>query len=220
MPNKGRRGQQPNKLPRGYCVLCVFVILLIRKRQPQKIIMGEFMNIWHDIDQNRITKSRFEALIEIPKGCKSKYELDKTTGMLRLDRVLYTSTVYPANYGFIPKTLAEDGDPLDVLVLCTDPIYPMTLVTCMPIGVILMTDDGEKDEKIIAVPVNDPMYKDYMDIDELPSHIFDEMMHFFEVYKVLEHKVTAVKKICHKAEAQKIIERCIDNYKREFANRK
>lgn len=115
-----------------------------------------FMNIWHDIDASRITENRFETLIEIPKGSKTKYELDKETGLLRLDRVLYTSTVYPANYGFIPHTLADDGDPLDVLVLCNESIFPMTLVTCMPIGVIKMVDGDELDEKIIAVPVNDP----------------------------------------------------------------
>ena len=109
------------------------------------------MNIWHDISAGRITKRKFEALIEIPKGSKAKYELDKETGILRLDRILYTSTVYPANYGFIPKTLADDGDPLDVLVLGADPIYPMTLVTCFPIGVIKMVDDGAMDEKIIAI---------------------------------------------------------------------
>ena len=113
------------------------------------------MNIWHEIDEKRIEENKFEALIEIPKGSKAKYELDKETGLLRLDRVLYTSTVYPANYGFIPRTLADDGDPLDVLILCNEIIYPMTLVTCMPIGVIKMIDGGEMDEKIIAVPLND-----------------------------------------------------------------
>ena len=117
------------------------------------------MNIWHDIDKSRISENKFEALIEIPKGSKAKYELDKETGLLRLDRVLYTSTVYPSNYGFIPRTLADDGDPLDVLVLCNEPIIPMTLVTCMPIGVITMIDGGEPDEKIIAVPLDDPNYK-------------------------------------------------------------
>ena len=156
------------------------------------------MNIWHDIDEKRISENNFEALIEIPKGCKAKYELDKETGLLRLDRVLYTSTVYPANYGFIPRTLADDGDPLDVLVLCNETIFPMTLVTCTPIGVIKMVDGGELDDKIIAVPLNDPNYKNYYDIKELPNHLFEEMMHFFEVYKNLEHKVTAVKEICHK----------------------
>lgn len=174
------------------------------------------MNIWHNINPERITVNKFEALIEIPKGCKSKYELDKETGLLRLDRVLYTSTVYPANYGFIPRTLADDGDPLDVLVLCTDSVYPMTLVTCVPIGVIKMTDDGEQDEKIIAVPENDPMYKNYYDIHELPSHVFEEMMHFFEVYKMLEHKVATVKEICHKHEAIDIIRKCIKKYEETY----
>lgn len=178
------------------------------------------MNIWHDISPDRITAERFEALIEIPKGSKSKYELDKATGMLRLDRVLYTSTVYPANYGFIPRTLAEDGDPLDVLVLSTESIFPMTLVTCAPIGVIMMTDDGEKDEKIIAVPENDPMYRNYCDVGDLPQHLFDEMMHFFEVYKVLEHKITAVKEIRHRRNALEVIGRCIENYAVKYGKKK
>lgn len=174
------------------------------------------MNIWHDISRERITDKSFEALIEIPKGCKAKYELDKETGLLRLDRVLYTSTVYPANYGFIPRTLSEDGDPLDVLVLCGESIYPMTLVTCYPIGVIKMTDGGELDEKIIAIPVKDPTYNDYYDIHELPSHIFDEMMHFFEVYKSLEHKKTTVNEICHRDEAMEIIKKCIALYDKTY----
>ena len=174
------------------------------------------MNIWHDISAERITAKQFEAFIEIPRGCKAKYELDKDTGLLRLDRVLYTSTVYPANYGFIPRTLAEDGDPLDVLILCGETIYPSTLVTCYPIGVIKMIDGGSLDEKIIAVPVQDPTYKDYYDIQELPKHIFEEMMHFFEVYKSLEHKQTTVKEICHRDEAMDIIKKCIKAYDKAF----
>lgn len=170
------------------------------------------MNIWHDISPERITEQQFEAFIEIPKGCKAKYELDKETGRLRLDRVLYTSTVYPANYGFIPRTYADDEDPLDVLVLCGETIYPATLVTCYPIGVIKMIDGGSLDEKIIAIPVQDPTYKAYTDISQLPQHLFDEMMHFFEVYKTLEHKQTAVKEICHKEEAMEIITKCIRMY--------
>lgn len=170
------------------------------------------MNIWHDIAENKITETDFIALIEIPKGSKAKYELDKETGLLRLDRILYTSTVYPANYGFIPRTLADDGDPLDVLVLCNDVLFPMTLVRCKPIGVIKMTDNDELDEKIIAVPVNDPNYMLFNDITELPQHLFDEMMHFFEVYKALEHKQTAVKEINREPEAVKIIKKCIDKY--------
>jgi inorganic pyrophosphatase len=174
------------------------------------------MNIWHDILPARITAKKFEAFIEIPKGCKAKYELDKETGLLKLDRVLYTSTVYPANYGFIPRTFADDGDPLDVLVLCGETIYPATLVTCYPIGVIKMIDNGSYDEKIIAIPVKDPTYNDYYDIKELPKHVFDEMMHFFEVYKSLEHKETTVKEICHRDEAMEIIAKCIEKYKQTF----
>ncbi len=174
------------------------------------------MNIWHDIDEKRITPKSFEALIEIPKGSKAKYELDKETGILRLDRVLYTSTVYPANYGFIPRTYADDGDPLDVLVLTNEVIHPMTLVTCYPIGVIKMIDGGELDEKIIAIPVRDPSYNEYYDIHELPKHIFDEMMHFFEVYKTLEHKQTTVREIAHRDEAIECVARCIELYREKF----
>ncbi len=178
------------------------------------------MNVWHDVSLSRITPERFEAFIEIPKGCKTKYELDKETGLLKLDRVLYTSTVYPANYGFIPRTFADDGDPLDVLVLCGETIYPCTLVQCYPIGVIKMIDGGALDEKIIAIPFGDPTYNTYKDIHELPKHIFDEMMHFFEVYKSLEHKHTAVKEICHREEAMQIIQKCILKYEDIFTNRK
>ena len=174
------------------------------------------MNIWHDISEELIKAKSFEALIEIPKGCKVKYELDKETGLLKLDRVLYTSTVYPANYGFIPRTLAEDGDPLDVLVLCGETIYPMTLINCYPIGVIKMIDGGSLDEKVIAIPFKDPTYNGYYDIHELPNHVFDEMMHFFEVYKTLEHKQTTVKEICHRDEAVEIINKCISMYKDKF----
>lgn len=176
------------------------------------------MNIWHDIGKDRITENKFDALIEIPKGSKAKYELDKATGLIRLDRILYTSTVYPSNYGFIPRTLADDGDPLDVLVLCNERIYPMTLVQCTPIGVIKMVDGGELDEKIIAVAVNDPNYMNFYDIKELPSHVFDEMMHFFEVYKMLEHKQTTVKEICHKYEAIEIVRKCMGLYNAKYVN--
>ena len=174
------------------------------------------MNIWHDISEKRITARSFEAFIEIPKGCKAKYELDKETGLLRLDRVLYTSTVYPANYGFIPKTYADDGDPLDVLVLCGETIYPSTLVRCYPIGLITMIDGEKLDEKIIAVPFDDPTYKNYYDIHELPNHVYEEMMHFFEVYKALEHKRTTVKEIKHRDEAMDVITKCIAAYKEKF----
>lgn len=172
------------------------------------------MKIDCGLEKENVTSARFDALIEIPKGCKAKYEIDKKTGMLRLDRILYTSTVYPANYGFIPRTLADDNDPLDVLVLCGDAIYPMTLVACRPVGVINMVDGGMRDEKVIAVPVNDPTYSNYNDIKELPAHIYEEMMHFFEVYKALEYKVTTVQEVLSRPAAEEVIAKCIENYEK------
>ena len=174
------------------------------------------MNIWHDMDPKQITPTSFSAVIEIPKGSKCKYELDKFTGLLRLDRVLYTSTHYPANYGFIPRTYADDGDPLDVLVLGSEPIYPMTLVSVYPIGVMRMIDGGSLDDKIIAIAKNDPNYNKIRSIDELPAHIFDEMMHFFRVYKQLENKQTDIKELYDREEAEKIVAECIDNYINTF----
>ena len=153
------------------------------------------MNIWHDIARNRISSGDFYAVVEITKGSKMKYELDKETGLLALDRILYTSTHYPANYGFIPRTLADDGDPMDVLVLCSESLCPMSLVRCYPIGVITMSDNGDSDEKIIAIPYSDPTYNGYKSISELPQHIFDEMQHFFRVYKELENKSTSVSEV-------------------------
>lgn len=174
------------------------------------------MNIWHDIDEKRISPNDFMCVIEIPKGSKMKYELDKQTGMLLLDRVLYTSTVYPANYGFIPRTFAADDDPLDVLVMCSEPIAPLTLVRCYPIGVLKMIDDEQQDEKIIAIPFDEPMYNCYRDLSGLPAHIADEISHFFEVYKALEHKKTTVQEVCGREEAIKIIVKCMDEYNKKY----
>ena len=171
------------------------------------------MNILHDIDPKRITPRDFIACIEIPQGSKNKYELDKETGMLILDRILYTSTHYPANYGFIPRTFADDLDPLDVMVLCQEPLHPKTLVRCYPIGVIRMIDNGRSDEKIIAIPFSDPNYNGYRDIFNLPRHVYDEMSHFFSVYKQLEKKQTAIDEVQGADEAVEIIEKCIEAYK-------
>ena len=176
------------------------------------------MNIWHDLDPSQVSKNDFVAVIEIPNGSKCKYELDKHTGLLKLDRILYTSTHYPANYGFIPRTYADDGDPLDVLVLCSEPVFPMTLIRVYPIGVMRMLDDGKMDDKIIAVPFSDPTYFGITSIDELPPHIFDEIMHFFSVYKQLENKQTAVKELFDHKEAEEIIRSCIEQYKELFAD--
>ena len=166
------------------------------------------MNIWHDIDPAMIKPDNFSALIEIPKGGKCKYELDKRT-----------STHYPANYGFIPRTFADDGDPLDVLVIGAEPIYPMTLVQVYPIGVMRMIDGGRLDDKIIAVPFSDPNYNTITSIDDLPAHIFDEIMHFFSVYKQLENKQTAVKELFCTDEAIKIIAAAIESYKLKYPDK-
>jgi len=170
------------------------------------------MNIWHDIDPKRINVDDFVAVIEIEKGTKCKYEMDKETGLLKLDRVLYTSTHYPANYGFIPRTYADDYDPLDVLVLCSEQIHSMTLVRCYPIGVISMIDDDQHDEKIIAIPFGDPTYNSYTDIKQLPIHIQEEMQHFFKVYKQLENKSTVVYEVSGAHYAKEIIQSAIDQY--------
>lgn len=173
-------------------------------------------NIWHDMPRDRITPQKFTAVIEISKNSQNKYELDKETGYMRLDRILYTSTHYPANYGFIPLTYADDLDPLDVLVICSKEINPMTLVDCYPIGVIKMIDNGRLDEKIIAIPFMDPTYNKYTSIFDLPVHIFDEMRHFFTVYKQLEDKHTAVDDLCDRDEAERIIAAAIENYIKVF----
>lgn len=169
-------------------------------------------NIWHDISPKRITPEEFMCVVEIPKGSKNKYELDKETGLLMLDRILHTSTHYPANYGFIPRTYGDDGDPLDILLLCEQTLEPLALVKAYPIGVISMIDNGRNDEKIIAIPCNDPTYNHYTDIDQLPKHIFEEMSHFFTVYKNLEGKDTAVNEVSGREIAVQIVKEAIDRY--------
>ena len=174
------------------------------------------MNIWHDVNPERIKPDDFLAVIEIGKGSKKKYELDKDTGLIILDRILYTSTHYPANYGFIPRTYADDGDPLDVLVLCSESIEPLVLVRAYPIGVISMIDQNDVDEKIIAIPFEDPNFNAYRSIEALPSHTFSEMQHFFRVYKELEGKATAVSEARGYKAAIDIIKKAITNYEKMF----
>ena len=182
-------------------------------------MLGDHGLIPHFFKPNRLKPDDFLAVIEISKGSKNKYELDKETGHLILDRVLFTSTIYPQNYGFIPRTYADDYDPLDVLVLCSEAIIPMSLVEAEPIGVLIMTDNGLKDEKIIAVAKNDPFYNCYKDISEVPSHIMDEIKHFFTVYKTLENKATSVDVFKNREEAIKIIETCLENYRHQIEPR-
>ena len=173
-------------------------------------------NIWHDISPARVTPEDFIAVVEISKGSRKKYELDKETGLIILDRILFTSTHYPANYGFIPRTLGDDGDPLDVLVLCAEPLEPMSLVRVYPIGMISMIDNGHYDEKLIAIPFKDPNYTQYTDMKQLPIHIFDETRHFFSVYKNLENKETAVREVAERDEALLTIRDAIRRYEETY----
>lgn len=171
------------------------------------------MNIWTDINSERIKPNDFVACIEIEQGSKNKYELDKDTGLIILDRILYTSTHYPMNYGFIPLTYCGDHDPLDVFVLCSQPIEKMSLVRCFPIGVINMRDRDEEDEKVIAIPFGDPQYNGYRDISELPNHIINELRHFLTVYKQLEDKKVEILETGGREKAEECIAKSIDNYK-------
>ncbi len=174
------------------------------------------MNAWKDIDPTLITPEKFVTCVEIGKGMKNKYELDKATGLLKLDRILYTSTHYPQNYGFIPLTLAEDHDPLDVLLIMSEAVQPLTLVESKPIGMIEMIDSGLRDVKILAVCPQDPFYKDFDDISMLPKHITDEIEYFFETYKVLEGKETLVPGVFGKDRALQVIKQNIKDYQKAF----
>ena len=174
------------------------------------------MNINEDISEARINPEDFIAFIEIEQGSKNKYEIDKETGLIILDRILYTSTHYPLNYGFIPRTHCEDGDPLDVFVLCSQPIEKMSLVRCYPIGVIKMKDREESDDKIIAIPFGDPQYNGFEDISELPTHLFEELRHFLSVYKQLENKKVEVLSIFGHEEAQTTITEAKELFKSTF----
>src|SRR5215216_4183996 len=164
------------------------------------------MHPWHDsyVD-DAIVQQAFPVVIEIPKGSKNKYELDKETGLLRLDRVLYSAVHYPADYGFIPRTYCDDGDPLDALVLGQEPVYPLTIVEARPIGVMRMRDEKGIDDKIVAVSVHDPAFSDYTDKSQLPAHVLREIQRFFEDYKGLEHKEVIVEGLQGPAEALAIL---------------
>jgi inorganic pyrophosphatase len=152
------------------------------------------------------------AIVEIPTGSKVKYELDKETGLLRLDRILYSSVHYPANYGFIPQTLAEDDDPLDVLVLCQEKLDPLTLVNARAIGLMTMIDSGKKDHKILAVAVDDPEYNGYREAAELPSHRLMMLRRFFQDYKMLEGKAVEVEEFEPAETAVPIVEKALETY--------
>lgn len=174
------------------------------------------MNPWHDVDLGEKIPTEFPAVIEVPKGSKNKYELDKATGLIRVDRVLYSSVQYPANYGFIPRTYCEDRDPLDVLVLGQEPVVPLSLLVARPIGLMKMRDQGEADDKIIAVHVHDPEYNHYRDVAELPPHRMMEVKRFFEDYKALENKSVVVDRVLGQSEAARIIHEAVKLYRETF----
>jgi inorganic pyrophosphatase len=171
---------------------------------------------WHGADFGKETPQKVNALIEISKGSSCKYEIDKATGLLKLDRVIYSSFHYPVNYGFIPQTLGEDGDPLDILVLCSESIRTLCLVKATIIGNMQMIDNGEKDDKIIAVATNDPSVNHITDINDIPDHFKNVLKNYFENYKVLENKVVEIDEFQNKETAYKVLEDAIDLYKKTF----
>lgn len=167
---------------------------------------------WHDLTPGENIPREFQAVIEIPLGSSVKYELDKASGMIRMDRVLYSAVYYPANYGFIPQTLAEDHDPLDVLVLCQESVVPLTIMHARTIGLMTMIDSGAKDHKIIAVATADPEFNSYHDASELPSHKIAMVRRFFQDYKQLEGKAVEVDQIQPAQDAYPIIEEALHEY--------
>jgi len=173
-------------------------------------------NPWHSVSPGSEVPNVVNAIIEIPKGCRAKYELDKESGLLKLDRVLYSSVYYPANYGFIPQSYCDDHDPLDILVISQIECVPMCIIDAKIIGVMQMIDGGEADDKIIAVAANDMSVNYINDITELPPHFIDEMRHFFEEYKKLEKKTVVVEEFQNKEKAKEIILKSFDDYRKIF----
>jgi inorganic pyrophosphatase len=167
---------------------------------------------WHDVTPGENLPHEFNAVVEIPMGSSVKYELDKQTGLLRMDRVLYSAVYYPANYGFIPQTFAEDDDPLDVLVLCQEALAPLTLVSARVIGLMTMIDSGKKDHKILAVAIDDPEFNGFRQASELPPHRLTMLRRFFQDYKYLEGKAVEVDEIQEAQLAEPIIHDALERY--------
>jgi inorganic pyrophosphatase len=172
---------------------------------------------WHDVPIGEDAPNELNVVIEVPKGSKVKYELGKDTGLLMVDRILYSSVVYPENYGFIPQTLADDDDPLDVIVLMQEPVQPMSILEVRPIGMLPMVDEGENDENIICVHVEDPQYATYSNVNEFPEHRLNEIKQFFKEYKNLEEKEVEVGEVAGPEEAVEYIQRAIEQYKKQFS---
>ncbi len=176
-------------------------------------------NAWHRVSPGKQLPTFVNAIIEIPKGSKAKYEIDKESGLLRLDRILFSSVMYPANYGFIPQTYCDDEDPLDILVLCSVDVFPMSLIEAKVIGVMHMVDNGEQDDKIIAVARNDMSVNYIDDLESLPPHTMKEIVRFFQDYKALEHKNVSVEQLMGREEAYRVIQESIDLYNNTILNK-
>lgn len=174
---------------------------------------------WHGVEPGENAPRVVNAIIEIPQGSRCKYEIDKASGLLKLDRIIYSSFHYPVNYGFIPQTYGGDKDPLDILVITSLPVQPLTLMDAKVMGVMQMIDRGDADDKIIAVAANDPSVNHYNNIEQLPKHFFDELRHFFEEYKRLENKTVEVEEFKDKATALNIIQEAMEYYKTCFGKK-
>ena len=175
------------------------------------------LHAWHDVSPGKDVPRDFQAVIEIPLGSNVKYELDKPTGLLKVDRIIHSAVFYPANYGFIPQTYAEDNDPLDVLVLCQEPVQPLALIRARAIGVMTMVDSGASDDKIIAVATNDPEFSDYLEARDLPGHRLLVLRRFFQDYKQLEGKQVQVEEILPAYAALNVIEKSLKRYQEHKA---
>lgn len=174
-------------------------------------------NLWHDVSLGKNAPQEINVIVEIPKGSKNKYEIDKETGLIALDRAMYTAQDYPFDYGFTPQTLWEDGDALDVVLLTTYPLSPGILVNARPVAIMHMTDSGEGDDKVIAVPVNDPRWDEVEDLKDINKHTLKEMEHFFTTYKKIQNKVVEVSGFEGKDAAQAAVLKSIELYKKEFS---
>ena len=178
--------------------------------------MMTVLHPWHGVSYGDKAPRLVNAIIEIPQGSRCKYEIDKESGLLKLDRVIYSSFYYPVNYGFIPQSYGDDKDPLDILVITSLPVQPLTLMEAKVIGVMQMVDAGDADDKIISVANHDPGVNHYNNIEELPKHFFDELRHFFEEYKTLEKKAVTVEEFGDKAKALNVVTEAIELYKSKF----